>query len=174
MFKKSSFLAATAGLLLAFSACSTKTQDTTFDLADVQFKTDTPVTVGSNTMQAEVPLKLEEWASKNGVTSADIEKVTVVGATATSVDSTNVANIESILLQIAGGESGLMEVAVANPIEQGKAEIALKTAKETDVTAAFKSGKPLTVLLDANATADDAKFATFKTSIKFNIAVKSK
>ena len=159
---------------LSFTACSVKTESTNFDFNNITFSTDTPVSVGSNTLQQTLPIALEAWAKEHNTTAADIEKVTVSEVNVVPTDSTNMANIETLVVQIAGGENGLMEIAVANPIKAGENPIKPTIAQETDVTAAFKSGKPLTVVLDVNALADDAKKASFSANFKFNIAIKAK
>jgi hypothetical protein len=155
-------------LAIFFTNCAGPSESKLYELKNIVFKMTEPATVGVNSLQAEIEIDLNKWAAENKLVAADIRKVELKSVEISSADK-NFNNFESISLQFAGGASGMVEAAVSNTVDKDVKSIKPALTQQNDVTPFFAKTSKLTLIIDANAIADDSTAYIFNANLSFNV-----
>jgi hypothetical protein len=139
--------------LLAFTACS-EPERVRFESGPIHLTAAGPLFEGSNTAQAEWTTGLEAFLTQHGHDLNDLREVRLTGATITGADSTGLKGIRSVSVQWMGGDRGMQQMAVRNPLPADSITAHLTVADEQPKLAELMGAGTLTVVADLDLDAD--------------------
>jgi hypothetical protein len=140
-------------LLLAFTACS-EPERLTFESGPVHLVASGPLFEGSNTAQGEWTTGLEAFLEAGGHQLADLREVRLTRASIAAADSTGLRGIRSVSVQWVGGEQGMHQMAVRNPLPADSNSVALTVAADQPKLADLLRTGTVTVVADLDLDAD--------------------
>jgi hypothetical protein len=160
-------------LLFALQACDNRASGShEWGAKDLVLKLEAPVTPGPNSLQAEIPLKLDEFAKSHNMDLASIEKVAMISATIRLEDGNqNFDNFESFNFQFVGENTNMKEAGICSKIEKGSKTLKAELVKDHNLRPLFKNNA-ITLVLDANAINEDSLNYNFKVDLQFQITAK--
>lgn len=140
-------------LLLTLGACSAP-ERIRFESGPVPLHASGPLFEGSNTAQGEWTTGIDAFLKEQGHDPAQLRDVRLVGATISGADSTGLAGIRSVSVQWVGGQEGMHQVAVRNPLPADSSSVALTVAGEQPELAQLLRNGTVTVVADLDLDAD--------------------
>lgn len=164
-----------AATLLAclLNACNPNTVDVPVELKNVEMVLEAPVFAGSNTLQAETALALDQAFEQAGADKNQITEAVLTSATLRQKNGAAFDNYESVLLQLFNEKTPMTELAQLTTIPAGTAELSLAVSKEKNATEFFKQDK-IGIVVDANLKADDTTALALICDLKFTLKAKAK
>ncbi|MCU0318664.1 MAG: hypothetical protein MUE88_01090 [Flavobacteriales bacterium] len=140
-------------LLLAFTACS-EPERLRFESGPIHLTAAGPLFEGSNTAQAEWTTGLEAFLTQQGHSLSDLREARLTTATIAGADSTGLQGIRSVSVQWMGGQQGMQQMAVRNPLPTDSSTVQLTVADEQPKLAELLGAGTLTVVADLDLDAD--------------------
>jgi hypothetical protein len=140
-------------LLLALSAC-TEREQLRFESGPITLHAAGPLFEGSNTAQGDWITGIDGFLKEQGHDPAQLREVRLVGATISGADSTGLAGIRSVSVQWMGGDPGMQQMAVRNPLPTDSSSVALTVAGEQPKLAELLRNGTVTVVADLDLDAD--------------------
>lgn len=142
-----------AMVVATLSAC-TEPERLTYESGPVPLVAAGPLFEGTNTAQGEWTTGLENFLKSQGHDLADLREVRLTGATLAGADSTGLQGIRSVSVQWVGGEQGMHQMAVRNPLPADSSTVALTVAAEQPQLADLLGTGTVTVVADLDLDAD--------------------
>ena len=140
-------------LLLAFPACS-EPERHRFESGPIHLTAAGPLFEGSNTAQAEWTTGLEAFLTQQGYSLSDLREARLTTATIASADSTGLQGIRSVSVQWMGGDQGMQQMAVRNPLPPDSTTVQLTVADEQPKLAELLGQGVVTVVADLDIDTD--------------------
>lgn len=140
-------------LLLALSAC-TEPEQLRFESGPIPLHAAGPLFEGSNTAQGEWTTGLEAFLSAKGHSMSDLREVRLTSATIAGADSTGLQGIRSVSVQWMGGDQGMQQMAVRNPLPTDSTSVRLTVADEQPKLTELLGQGAVTVVADLDLDAD--------------------
>lgn len=167
------YIAAVLFSALILSACNTKTVDVTVPLKNAELVLEAPAFAGSNTLQTELALDVDQNFADAGADKNNITEAALTTATIKHKDGSTFDNYESVLLLLFNEKTSMTEVAQLTTIPEGATELVLNVSNEKSATEFFKQPK-IGIVIDANLKADDTTGRTINCDLTFVVKAKSK
>lgn len=161
-------------LALTFAAVSCgKISTIEYKPSPVILTAEGPLFEGSNTAQGTVPgADLESFLSKNGYSGARIKSARLVSAQVFSEsDTLTLDNIGQITLQLAAKNVDMQQVAVLNPVPEGKNYVDLQVAAEQEKIADLIRQSALACVADLNLKQDAEATLNLTCKLVFELQV---
>lgn len=140
-------------LLLLISSC-TEPERIVYESGPIPLVASGPLFEGANTAQGEWSTGLEAFLKEHGHELKDLREARLTGASLAGADSTGLQGIRSASIQWVGGDQGMQQVAVRNPLPSDSSEVALTVAIEQPDLVALLRAERLTVVADLDLDAD--------------------
>lgn len=140
-------------LLAALSACS-EPERLTYESGPIPLVASGPLFEGSNTAQGEWATGLEAFLKAQGHELKDLREARLTSASLSGADRTGLQGIRSASVQWVGGDQGMQQVAVRNPLPSDSGTVALTVATDQPDLAALLRAGTLTVVADLDLEAD--------------------
>ncbi len=142
-----------AMVVATLSAC-TEPEHLVYESGPIPLVATGPLFEGTNTAQGEWTTGVEAFLKAEGHQLADLREVRLTGATLTGADSTGLQGIRSVSVQWVGGEQGMVQMAVRNPLPVDSSTVALTVADEQPKLAELLRTGTITVVADLDLDAD--------------------
>lgn len=140
-------------IALALASCGTP-ETLTFTSGPIDLTAAGPLFEGSNTAQGEWTTGLEAFLTQQGHTLKDLRDVRLTKASITGADSTGLRGIRSVSVQWMGGEQGMQQMAVRNPLPADSSTVLLTVANEQPKLKELLGQGTVTVVADLDLDAD--------------------
>jgi hypothetical protein len=140
-------------LLATLSAC-TEPERIVYESGPIPMVASGPLFEGTNTAQGEWTTGLEAFLKAQGHALKDLREARLTSASLSGADSTGLQGIRSASVQWVGGDQGMQQVAVRNPLPAEPGTVALTVATEQPDLAALLRAGTLTVVADLDLDAD--------------------
>jgi hypothetical protein len=141
------------GIALALASCGTP-ETLTFTSGAIDLTAVGPLFEGSNTAQGEWITGLEAFLTQHGHTLKDLREVRLTNASISGADSTGLQGIRSVSVQWMGGDQGMQQMAVRNPLPADSASVQLTVADEQPKLAELLGQGTVTVVADLDLDVD--------------------
>lgn len=143
----------TAILLLGFASCGAP-ERLTLESGPVPLVAAGPLFEGSNTAQGTWAAGLEAFLAERGYSTGQLREARLVSARLEGADSTGLRGIRSVSVQWVGGEQGMQQVAVRNPLPVDSAVVQLTVAAGQRKLDDLLRSQAITVVADLDLDAD--------------------
>ena len=165
-------------LLLAlaslFQACDNRPATSqVFETKDLVFKGPESLDPGPNTFQAEIPLKLDEFAKANKMDLAAIDNVTLKSASIRLGDGSKLDDFGQFSFQFTGANTEMLTAGIIAKVEKGKDNLNAEIVKDVNLRPLFK-GNSIICVIDADLldAPEDGKTYQIKADLAFEITAK--
>jgi hypothetical protein len=138
---------------LSLAACG-EPERLTYQSGPVALVAAGPLFEGTNTAQGTWSTGLESFLADQGHNLQQLKEVRLVSSTIAGADSTGLRGVRSVSVQWVGGEQGMHQVAVRNPLPPDSATVALTVATDQGKLAELLRNGTLTVVADMDLDAD--------------------
>lgn len=138
-------------------------------MTGVELSAEGPLFEGSNTVQGNAVINLNDLA--NGIGAENLKEVKLTSITLYSNDSIPFDGMKSVTLSITANDAGMQQGAVLNPIVVDGNKIQLNVAQDADFTELFKQ-KEIIIVADADLNADRESNLTLSADLEFKVEYK--
>lgn len=146
-------LPSAAILLLGLASCGAP-ERLTMESGPVSLVAAGPLFEGSNTAQGTWTAGLEAFLAERGYSTGQLREARLVSARISGADSTSLRGIRSVSVQWVGGDLGMQQVAVRNPLPADSAAAQLTVAAEQRKLDELLRSGAITVVADLDLAAD--------------------
>ena len=153
---------------LSFYSCNGSSKKATYKIEKANFTLEAPLFSGANSTQAEHKLDLSAIKKELGIDGDEVKSAKLTKAIIYFQDSASTDIANSIVMSLAGDNVNMAQMAVANPLEEGKKEVVLKGSSEAEI-AAFFNQTMMYIVLDVDLKNDSESTLILTADLEFEL-----
>jgi hypothetical protein len=155
-------------LCLSIYSCGGSGKKATYKIEKANFTFEAPLFSGANSTQAEHKLDLSTIKRELGTDAAEVRSAKLTKAVIYFQDATTSDLANSIVLSLAGDKVNMAQVAVANPLVEGKKEVILNVSSEAEIAEFFNQAM-MYIVLDVDLKNDTESTLKLSANLEFEL-----